>query len=289
MRIRAPLTALTTLAMATAVAGLTPATAHAVEPETVRVQAADKRAEDAKRLAVIRRAKTWNPGTSRRVPYSQNRYHKGYRTDCSGYAAMALGLRPPGPNTVALASSAYSRPIRMSDLRMGDLVIDPIGNANSRHVVIFEKWANAARTAYWAYEQRGGYGTDYRVLSYGLKPGQYRAYRPKVLDGGGSGGGGGSSPQKYWVDTFATATGYREPNTKDPQGVLYKGTHYVYCRVRGAEVRHGSQWNRWWLRTDLDRTNPGKNGRGAYVSAYYLSRWGNDQAKDNSGRDIPNC
>jgi hypothetical protein len=41
--------------------------------------------------------------------------------------------------------------------------------------------------------------------------------------------------------------------------------------------------------SDLDRTYPGKNGRGAYVSAYYLSRWGNDQAKDVNGADVLNC
>ena len=33
----------------------------------------------------------------------------------------------------------------------------------------------------------------------------------------------------------------------------------------------------------------GKNWRGAYVSAYYLSRWGNDEAKDVNGAVIPNC
>jgi hypothetical protein len=26
-----------------------------------------------------------------------------------------------------------------------------------------------------------------------------------------------------------------------------------------------------------------------YVSAYYLRRWGNDEAKDVNGTDIPNC
>jgi hypothetical protein len=25
------------------------------------------------------------------------------------------------------------------------------------------------------------------------------------------------------------------------------------------------------------------------VSAYYLTRWGNDEAKDNNGRTIPDC
>ena len=54
-------------------------------------------------------------------------------------------------------------------------------------------------------------------------------------------------------------------------------------------VGNAKQFNHWWLRTDLDRTYPGKNGRGAFVSAYYLARWGNDQAKDVQGADIPAC
>ncbi|MFC7387637.1 NlpC/P60 family protein [Sphaerisporangium rhizosphaerae] len=249
-------------------------------------RAAHARPADVTRQSVIDRAKTWNPGTPQRVPYSQGKYHNGYRTDCSGYASMALGLSAPGLNTVALASPGASSPIAMSELLTGDLVIDAIGDNNNRHVVIFEQWANPGRTSYWAYEQRGGYGTDHRVLTYGLRPGsEFHARRPRVFGGGGTPSPGG----KVWVDTFADATGYREPNTGDPQGTLDKGTNYVYCRVRGAEVRHGSAFNHWWLRTDLDRTNPGKNGRGAYVSAYYLAKWGNDEAKDNNGRDIPNC
>lgn len=106
----------------------------------------------------------------------------------------------------------------------------------------------------------------------------------------GSGGDGGNPGQgKYTVNTFADAVGYREPNTGDPQGVLNKGNNYVYCKVWGAQVGSGAQYNHWWLRTDLDRTYPGKNGRGAYVSAYYLARWGNDEARDVNGGAIPNC
>lgn len=237
------------------------------------------------RASVISRAWTWHPHSPQRVPYSQTRYHNGYRTDCSGYASMALGLRPPGLNTVGLASPGVSTRIAMSQLLPADLVIDATGTNNTRHVVIFEKWANSAHTAYWAFEQRGGYGTDHRILTYGLgRNSEFHAYRPRVLEGGGEPGSG-----KHMVDTFADAIGYRAPNTSDAQGVLNKGTNYVYCRVWGAEVRHGAQFNHWWLRTDLDRTYPGKNGRGAYVSAYYLSRWGNDEAKDNQGHDIPAC
>ncbi|MFC4587538.1 hypothetical protein [Sphaerisporangium corydalis] len=260
----------------------TPAHARAGSPATVSSPAG---AADVTRQSVLDRAKTWNPGTPQRVPYSQSKYHNGYRTDCSGYVSMALGLKAPGPNTVALTSPGVSSPIAMSDLLPADIVIDAIGNSDTRHVVIFEKWADAGHTSYWAYEQRGGYGTDHRVLTYGVKPGgEFHARRPNVLGGGSPGTGG-----KYLVDTFTNATGYREPNPGDPQGTLNKGTNYVYCRAWGAEVRQGGEFNHWWLRTDLDRTNPGKNGRGAYVSAYYLAKWGNDEAKDNTGRDIPNC
>ncbi|MFC4537059.1 hypothetical protein [Sphaerisporangium dianthi] len=273
--------------LSVAVASLSPGTATGALAESAVASGSGRAAAaDVTRQSVVDRAKTWNPGTPQRVPYSQNKYHDGYRTDCSGYASMALGLNRPGLNTVALASPGASGPIAMSALLMGDLVIDANGDNNNRHVVIFESWANPAHTSYWAYEQRGGYGTDHRVLTYGLNAGsQFHAYRPRVFGGGGDPGTGG----KYWVDTFSGATGYREPNTNDPQGTLNKGTNYVYCRIWGAEVRHGAQFNHWWLRTDLDRANPGKNGRGAYVSAYYLAKWGNDEAKDNAGRDIPNC
>ncbi|MFE9604358.1 peptidoglycan DD-metalloendopeptidase family protein [Streptomyces hokutonensis] len=38
----------------------------------------------------------------------------------------------------------------------------------------------------------------------------------------------------------------------------------------------------------LDEVTPGGRGR-AYVSAYYLDRWGNDEVKHNDGWDIPAC
>ncbi|WP_189160541.1 hypothetical protein [Lentzea pudingi] len=118
------------------------------------------------------------------MPYSQTKTRGGYRTDCSGYVSMAAKLPAPGPNTVGLASSTYTVAINKNDMRMGDLFIDAIGNSNTRHVVIFEKWANAQRTSYWAYEQRGGYGTDHRIVSYGLKAGsEYKPRRLKNITG----------------------------------------------------------------------------------------------------------
>lgn len=134
------------------------------------------------RAQVLANAKTWHPHTAMRVPYSQSKTHNGYRTDCSGYASMALELGKPGLNTVGLAAPSVSTPISMSQLQPGDLVIDATGTSTTRHVVIFEKWANSTHTSYWEYEQRGGYGTDYRTRDYGLAGGsQFHAYRPRKL------------------------------------------------------------------------------------------------------------
>jgi hypothetical protein len=100
---------------------------------------------------------------------------------------------------------------------------------------------------------------------------------------------------KFFVDTFAAANGYRAPNCLSmntpackPVGRLLTRTSYVFCKAFGDEMRVGADFNHWWLLTDLDEVFPGGTGR-AYVSAYYLTRWGNDVAKDNNGREIPNC
>ncbi|MFF3394764.1 N-acetylmuramoyl-L-alanine amidase [Streptomyces sp. NPDC002669] len=102
------------------------------------------------------------------------------------------------------------------------------------------------------------------------------------------GGSGGNPPQpgnRYWVDTFANASGYASPTSTTATGTLNAGTNYVFCKVWGREIRGSSGgYNHWWLRTDLD-VGPADQ----YVSAYYLSRWGNDQARDNNGTVIPDC
>ncbi|GAA2158118.1 NlpC/P60 family protein [Actinomadura napierensis] len=168
--------------------GLTSPAEHSAAPQGAQMQADTGRTvavaavPKVTRAQVIARAKTWHPHTSSRVPYSQSKTHGGYRTDCSGYASMTLRLPKPGPNTVGLASSTYSKRIAMSQLKTGDLVIDAIGSNTTRHVVIFEKWTSSKHTAYWAYEQRGHYGTDHRTRTYGLAKGsQYKAYHPKNI------------------------------------------------------------------------------------------------------------
>lgn len=129
-------------------------------------------------------------------------------------------------------------------------------------------------------------GTEYRLSPAGPFP---RVTSTNACDGGGV------EPARYWVDTFADATGYAYVDCVGdgsprcaPQGRLFAGTNYVLCKKWGEEVRVGGSYNHWWLLTDLDEVAPGGTGR-AYVSAYYLQRWGNDEARDNDGRDIKLC
>lgn len=151
---------------------------------------------------MINRARTWlTANNGGPVPYSMERNWKdGYRQDCSGFASMALGLGKPGLNTVGLAttSSVTKRLSGVSQLKKGDLLIDySTSDGDFRHVVIFEKWANTAHSSYWAYEQRGTYGTTHRKLKYGIGSDNYDPFRPVKL-GGGGGGGQVPSPSVSW-------------------------------------------------------------------------------------------
>jgi hypothetical protein len=131
------------------------------------------------RPEVVSRVQAWHPHSDLRIPYSQGRFYQGYRTDGSGYASMALGLPAPGPNSPDLASGQYCRRIEPAELLPGDLVINPTGDAGTRQVAIFDRWADGGHTRYWVYQQRRGYGTDHLVLAYPLSANsQYHAYRP---------------------------------------------------------------------------------------------------------------
>lgn len=88
----------------------------------------------------------------------------------------------------------------------------------------------------------------------------------------------------YWVDTWAAAPGFPSPTGGSQSGTLHQGTHYVYCKTWGRRQGTASQFNHWWLKTDLD-VGPANQ----WVSAYYLSRWDNDEARDNDGYDLPRC
>lgn len=76
---------------------------------------------------------------------------------------MALELPGPGLDTAALA--ARSTPIPRESLRAGDLFINPAG-ASAGHVVIFEVWAEATKSACLGYEQSADGGTHHRLIPY---------------------------------------------------------------------------------------------------------------------------
>lgn len=91
------------------------------------------------------------------------------------------------------------------------------------------------------------------------------------------------SHRKYWVDTFDRAPVFTIPGGAVPSGTLYRGRNYVLGKRWAADVRTDRGHNHWWLRTEPDE------GGGSWVSAYYLTHWGDDEAKDNAGQVIPNC
>jgi|GEM_PF-6470184 len=115
------------------------------------------------------------------------------------------------------------------------------------------------------------------------------------------------TPAKYYAKTWATAAGYQDQfcygnggwsNPRcDSDGNLYAQTNYFYCRVWGYAYpsESAAAKNHWWLLTDLDSVNSGRDGR-SFVSAYFLGGAGNasnDTARyqDSSGswHDIPDC
>lgn len=129
-----------------------------------------------------------------------------------------------------------------------------------------------------------------RVKGHGMLSGNQNRYDPgKFFPWSGyysliNGGAPPPADTRYWVDTYADAPGFGSPTSTAQTGTLYAGTNFVYCKTWGREVRNGTSFNHWWLKTDLD-VGPAAQ----WVSAYYLDRWGNDEARDNDGYDLPRC
>jgi hypothetical protein len=85
----------------------------------------------------------------------------------------------------------------------------------------------------------------------------------------------------FWVDTFEDAPVFKSLTSTKPTGTLKRGRNYVFGKRKGREIRVGPNFNHFWMKTDPDV------GEGHWVSAFYLSRWGNDEAKDNHGDVLP--
>src|SRR5262249_35649949 len=111
------------------------------------------------RAEVIARARTWltNPnigydmGGSAPAPDGVM-----YRSDCSGYASMALHLDAPGRSTVDLPDVTYVLRDK-DDLKPGDLlgIMGPSTGGAGGHVMIFVQWNDTSHTSFTVYEHSG--------------------------------------------------------------------------------------------------------------------------------------
>lgn len=181
-----------------------------------------------------------------------------------------------------------SRAVNVGDsVQLGQLIglvgrTGPTAN-NRPHLHVEQAYdRNRDGKAEWGYIKNNNEITvqNFDGVTYGQKNGM--TWR-NVTSGNSCGSGPGPGPQEYLVDTFEDAPGHSTPGGTRT-GTLYKGTHYVFCKVQGPNKQVGDDYNHWWLKTDLDTGQ-----RNQWVSAYHLARWGNNEARDNNGREIPNC
>lgn len=90
----------------------------------------------------------------------------------------------------------------------------------------------------------------------------------------------------YYVTTFGSAPGKVGATTV---GYLYaSSSNYVFCKAEWGVTTGPYGHNKYWMFTDLDSGGYNGTGRG-WVSAYYLSNYGNDEVYANGGGEIPYC
>ncbi|MFF2654309.1 endonuclease/exonuclease/phosphatase family protein [Streptomyces sp. NPDC058045] len=87
------------------------------------------------------------------------------------------------------------------------------------------------------------------------------------------------------VSTTGNLLGYASPYSGEVTGLLNGGKPRVYCRQWGRQPE-GTPTNHWWLLTDLDEGTPWQL---QWVSATGLANWGDDEARDDTGKNLPLC
>ncbi|MFD4206965.1 hypothetical protein ACFWRG_13345 [Micromonospora tulbaghiae] len=117
------------------------------------------------RSDAVKRARSWLSVGG--VPYSQNRCYENqygdYRTDCSGFVAMAWGLGGSGSSFWTGNLDSRSHTISRSDLAPGDALLRHTGDTSENHVALFVKWSDSAHTAPVVIEQTGSSDTIERT------------------------------------------------------------------------------------------------------------------------------
>jgi len=120
------------------------------------------------RRQILARAEHW---VHQHVPYSQESWHEGYRTDCSGYVSMCWGLRD---SMVTSTMPQVSHRIAKDDLRAGDVLLNT--DVATGHVILFDRWADYAHNSYVGFELCPQ-GTLHHVIPYPYYGG-YGMYEP---------------------------------------------------------------------------------------------------------------
>lgn len=117
------------------------------------------------REEILARGQVW---IDLHVPYSQSGAYPDpagtdYRTDCSGFVAMAVHASAPGESTVGLIDIGTE--IAWEDLQPGDFVgtLGPGTGGDNGHVTLFKSWVNDTKTTYNTIECRG---TAYGCVAY---------------------------------------------------------------------------------------------------------------------------
>ncbi|MEU8419649.1 hypothetical protein AB0C15_02080 [Micromonospora sp. NPDC048835] len=192
------------------------------------------------RSEILARARTWDE-----VPYSQEKYYNGYRTDCSGYVSMAWNL-PDSLNTGNLDQVA-NRLSSYNDLRPGDILMYHIDNPWEGHVVIFGGWVGAVGGNFYIHEQTPPH-TKHRTWSAaGYSRSLYKPYRYKnvVDDVTNSGvgavyhdgmlrtfarGADGALWQYYWDGTAWRTQDLGRAITSGPSALVDGATLRVFAR-----------------------------------------------------------
>ena len=131
------------------------------------------------RREVVERAFTW---WDAKVSYSQSRYYKGYRTDCSGFISMAWETGTSYTTASFSTGGGESFPLSSySSLQPGDALVRR--RNGSGHIVMFLGWNDSAKTSACVIEQAStALDMEFRTRSASsLKSGGYKAIRADKL------------------------------------------------------------------------------------------------------------
>ncbi len=133
------------------------ATVSVLWPHALPAHADNVTQQKISRSEVIARAQYWE---YKSPAYSQTHTYtdpdgRAYRTDCSGFVAMAWHLSQDGlnaPTTKEYPNLSYVKAISKSALQTGDM----LDNVSYGHMILFGGWEQSAHTSFVVYDFGGG-------------------------------------------------------------------------------------------------------------------------------------